>query len=81
MSQVKKIIKLKRPDEIDFNKATGSYHLGYEIACRKLKRKHYVVITEYQFYGNTRVYIQDLRGNKIEEDYPLSFFKKISKKP
>ena len=78
-----KKIRLKRADEIDFNKSNGSYHIGFDVAKNKLGRKTYQIYEQYNYYSSTRVHIKNMDGDTIRtitgeiEDFPLSYFKEV----
>lgn len=76
-------VRLRKTNEIDFNKANGSYHIGFEIAKQELGRKTYIIYKEYDFYGTIKVKLKDMNGNIVDNsttrsvDYPESYFKKV----
>ena len=71
-------VKLKRKDEIDFNKYSANFHVGYEAAKDKLDgRKTYLIYDSYHFYGTDMVHLKDMKGNIIKDSWGVAAFRAL----
>jgi len=76
-------VKLKNPNEIDFNKKTGQYHFQYENLKDKIGlKKIFIIHQEYNFYGVMKYHLKDLKGNFVTsfgqlESLSASMFKLV----
>lgn len=82
-----KFIRLKKPNEIDFNKFSGQYHFQYDNLKNKIgTRKKFTIYQEYNFYGSHKIHIKDLKGNIVKscgqvESLCASMFKTVTPQP
>ena len=75
-------VRLKRYNEIDFNKLTGTGHLSFDVAKNRLGNRIYLVTNMYAC-GWIKLLLSDKNGNKInniwgsQEGFPKCYFKSV----